>query len=239
MTFLQIMSLVGFGPEGWGATLLDAASTTVGLSIVGFCLGSLIGMIAVAAKLSGRPFIRRLADVYGTIFRGVPDLLTIYFLYFGGSMAITEIGQWFGAEHFIGLPTFATGAIALGVVSGAYQAEVFRGAYLAISSGELEAAQAFGMPTGLRLRRIIVPLVLRYALPGLANVWQLVLKDSALISVIGLVELMRQSQIAAGSTRQPFVFYIAAATLYLGIALASGLAFRVAEHRANRGVRRG
>lgn len=236
MTFLEATQLLGWGPDGWGPALLTASVTTLLLSIASFCLGSVIGVLVAAGKLFGGRITGTLADAYGTVFRGVPDLLTIYFLYYGSSIAITEIGHRLGADGFIGLPTFATGVIAIGIVSGAYQSEVFRGGYGAINRAELEAALAFGMSPGLRLRRIVIPLVLRHALPGLANVWQLVLKDSALVSVIGLVELMRQTQIAAGSTRQPFVFYIAAATLYLCIALVSGLAFSRAERRSRRGV---
>lgn len=236
MTFPEITQLLGWGPQGWGPALLAATLTTLLLPVASFCLGSAIGMLAAAGKLFGGRITAGLADAYGTIFRGIPDLLTIYFLYYGGSMAITGIGHWLGADGFIGLPTFATGVIAIGIVSGAYQGEVFRGGYGAINRGELEAAQAFGMSPTLRLRRIIIPLVLRNALPGLANVWQLVLKDSALISVIGLVELMRQTQIAAGSTRQPFVFYLAAAALYLCIASVSGLAIGRVERRLQRGA---
>nr|WP_295883040.1 ABC transporter permease subunit [uncultured Devosia sp.] len=238
MTFLDAIPLLGWGPDGWGPALLTATLTTLLLSLASFCLGSVIGMLVAAGKLFGGRIIGTLADAYGTVFRGVPDLLTIYFLYYGGSMAITEIGHRIGFEGFIGLPNFATGVIAIGIVSGAYQSEVFRGGYGAINRGELEAAQAFGMSPTLRLRRIVMPLVLRHALPGLANVWQLVLKDSALVSVIGLVELMRQTQVAVGSTRQPFVFYIAAAALYLSIALVSGLAFSRAERRTRRGLGR-
>lgn len=152
-------------------------------------------------------------------------------------MGLTVVARWFGAQGFVGLPAFATGVLALGVISGAYQAEVYRGAFLAIHRGELDAARAFGMSNSTMLRRIVAPQVLRYAIPGLGNVWQLVLKDSALVSVIGLVELMRQAQVGSGSTHQPFVFYCSAAALYLVIALATGALFRRAERRSLRGVR--
>jgi octopine/nopaline transport system permease protein len=163
-------------------------------------------------------------------------LLTIYLMYYGGSVALTAVGHGFGWQGFIGLPTFATGVLALGVISGAYQAEVFRGAYLAIESGQSDAARALGLTRWASLRLVIIPQLLRHALPGIGNVWQLILKDSALISVIGLVELMRQAQIGAGSTREPFVFYIAAAMLYLAIASFTGIAFRHAEKQASRGT---
>ena len=177
-----------------------------------------------------------MSDIYTTVLRGVPDLLVIYLFYFGGSSVLSAVGGWFGATGFIGLPAFATGALALGIVSGAYQAEVYRGAYLALPRGELEAARAVGMGRALMVRRVVVPQVLRYALPGLGNVWQLLLKESALVSVVGLVELLRQSQIGAGSTRQPFDFYAAAGLLYLVITTVSTWGFSRAEARSRRGL---
>jgi octopine/nopaline transport system permease protein len=238
MAFSDIVSLLGFGPQGWGPALLDAAAVTLALSAAGFALGAAFGGAAAFARLKGGVLVRGLADTYCTLFRGVPDLLTIYLLYFGGSTVLTAVGHFFGVQGFVGLPVFATGVVALGVISGAYQAEVYRGAFLAIPPGQIEAARALAMSGPLMLRRIVLPQLLRYAIPGLGNVWQLILKDSALISVIGLVELMRQAQIGAGSTRQPFAFYISAAVLYLVITVISGGLFRQAERRSLRGVRR-
>jgi octopine/nopaline transport system permease protein len=172
------------------------------------------------------------------VLRGIPDLLVIYLFYFGSSSVISTVAAWFGSEGFVGAPAIVTRALAIGVVSGAYQLQVFRGAVLALSKGEIEAARAYGMPAFLLFRRIVLPQAARFALPGMGNVWQLVLKESALISVIGLVEIMRQSQIGAGSTRQPFSFYLTAAALYLLITFASGRGFRWAERRSMRGVRR-
>jgi octopine/nopaline transport system permease protein len=182
--------------------------------------------------------VRALADGYTTVLRGIPDLLVIYLFYFGGSAVLGKIGSLFGYDGFIGLPAFATGAVAIGVVSAAYQAEVFRGAFQTVSRGEIEAAKSVGMHRFLMFRRIIAPQVLRYAIPGLGNVWQLVLKESALISVTGLVELLRQSNIAAGSTRRPFDFFLTAAAIYLVITWVSTLLFQRAETYSLRGVRR-
>jgi octopine/nopaline transport system permease protein len=232
-----MLELIGFGPEGWGPALLWAAAMTLALSVAGFLTGAALGAIAAFARLSGDRLARGVAFAYSVLFRGVPDLLTIYLLYFGGSVALTMVARGFGARGFVGLPGFATGMVALGVISGAYQAEVYRGAYLAIHRGELEAARAFGMSGLTMLRKVVAPQVLRYAVPGLGNVWQLVLKDSALVSVIGLVELMREAQVGAGSTREPFVFFCAAATLYLVIAVATGALFRRVERHSRRGVR--
>jgi His/Glu/Gln/Arg/opine family amino acid ABC transporter permease subunit len=134
-----------------------------------------------------------------------------------------------GAKGFVGVNSFAAGAIAVGIISGAYQGEIFRGAFHAIARGELEAARSVGMPRLLLFRRIIAPQALRFAIPGLGNVWQLALKESALISVVGLTELLRQAQVGAGSTRQPFEFFITAAVLYLLLSTCSGMAFARAE----------
>ena len=230
--------LMGFADSGWGFDMLRATAVTLAVALAGFGLGSLFGMLSAAASLSPVSSLRHLADGYTTVLRGVPDLLVIYLFYFGGSAVVTDIGRLFGAEGFVSAPVFLTGAMAIGVVSGAYQSEVFRGAVLALSRGEIEAAKAYGMGPFLRFRRIILPQATRFAIPGLGNVWQLVLKESALISVVGLVELMRQAQIGAGSTRKPFTFFLTAGVLYLLISLASGAAFRAAEARAMCGIRR-
>lgn len=235
MTYFELM---GFGPTGWGSTMLFAAGTTLVVAVLGFMLGGIVGSLVAWAKLSRSVTLRVLADGYTTLLRGIPDLLVIYLFYLGGSAALTAIGRMFGAQGFVGVPALATGALALGIVSGAYQAEVLRGAYLALSRGEIEAARAVGMSRALMFRRVVGPLTLRYAIPGLGNVWQLVLKESALISVTGLVELLRQAQIGSGSTREPFPFLLTAAALYLAITTVSTFGFGRLESRAMRGVRR-
>ncbi|WP_276121361.1 ABC transporter permease [Pararhizobium qamdonense] len=233
---IDTMHILGFGDGGWGAALLTAAGVTLALSVLGFLLGAVFGALASAARLSSSKVCAWLAGAYGTIFRGVPDLLTIYLLYYGGSVALTAVSRAFGSAGFVGLPAFATGVLAIAIISGAYQAEVYRGAYQAIDNGQFDACNALGLARLQALRLVLLPQLLRHALPGLGNVWQLVLKDSALISVIGLVELMRQAQIGAGSTREPFVFYIAAAVLYFVIAGVTGLVFRLSEARVWRGT---
>lgn len=234
----RYLALVGFGEIGWGALLLSAAVMTLGVSICGFLTGTVLGSVITFMQLSRYMVLRWLADGYTTILRGVPDLLVIYLFYFGGSAFLQYLGGLVGYRGFIGMPAFLTGTLALGVVSAAYQSEVFRGAFKSVASGELEAASAVGMRPWPKFRRIIAPLVLRYAIPGLGNTWQLVLKESALISVTGLVELLRQSQIAAGSTRRPFEFYLTAVVLYLVITWASSIVFRHLETRTLRGTRR-
>ncbi|MBB4576443.1 ABC transporter permease subunit [Rhizobium sp. MC63] len=230
------LELLGFGSTGWGALLILAALMTLAVTATALAIGAVLGAIVAGAKLSGNPLLVAFGNVYTTVFRGVPELLIIYLIYFGGSSAVTSIGKAMGYEGFLGLPSFAAGALAVGIISGSYQAEVFRGAYLAIAKGELEAASAIGMHRGMRFRRIIIPQVLRFAIPGLGNVWQLSLKDSALVSVTGLAELMRTSQVAAGSTRQYFLFFIVGGCLYLILTSLSDRIFNGAERRANRSM---
>ncbi|HEX3982981.1 MAG TPA: ABC transporter permease subunit [Acidisoma sp.] len=232
------LGLMGFGPRGWGLALLQGAGMTVMLALVGFAIGAAIGILAAWAKISGGRSLRAVAGVYTTVLRGIPDLLVIYLFYFGGSMALTQMAGWFGHQGFLDLPGFVAGALALGVVSGALQAEVFRAAWRGVHRGEVEAALAFGMGRLLCFRRIALPLAARHALPGMGNVWQVLLKESALVSVTGVVELLRRAQMGAGSTRQPFDFFFAAAMLYLVITSASGLVFGRAETRFSRGLRR-
>jgi octopine/nopaline transport system permease protein len=230
--------LMGFGPRGWGLLLLQATLMTILVSCAAFALGSLLGALIAWARIEGNRLLRFAADAYTTVLRGIPDLLVIYLLYFGGSAALTAIAHALGAKGFVGVDSFAAGAIAVGTISGAYQSEIFRGAYHAIAKGELEAARSVGMPRWLLFRRIIIPQALRFALPGLGNVWQLALKESALISVVGLTEILRQAQVGAGSTRQPFAFFITAALLYLMLSTISGWGFQRVEIIGMRGVRR-
>jgi octopine/nopaline transport system permease protein len=230
--------LLGFGQQGWGYQLLLAALMTLAVSASAFATGICFGTLGAWAKLAHSALPRRLADGYTTIVRGVPDLLVIYLFYFGGSTGLSGIAHLFGLQGFYGLNGFMVGTLAVGLVSGAYETEVLRGAFSAIPPGEIEAARAVGMGGMLMLRRIIAPRVLHFALPGMGNVWQQVLKESALISVTGLVEIMRQTQIGAGSTRQPFQFYIAGFVLYLILTTVSGVLFRAAERHSARGLHR-
>lgn len=232
------VQLMGFGEGGWGLDMLKATGVTIAVAVCGFFIGSIFGCLGAAAKFSRLGVLRSCAEAYTTIFRGIPDLLVIYLFYFGASSVITSINALFNQEGFVSAPIFLIGALAIGIVSGAYQTEVFRGAVLALNKGEIEAAKAYGMSPFMRFRRIILPQAARFAIPGVGNVWQLVLKESALISVIGLVELMRQAQIGSGSTRQPFSFFLTAGALYLLITFVSGRVFQAAEKRAMRGIRK-
>ena len=237
MTWGAHSTLIGFGPGGWGGMLARAALMTLSVALTAFVIGLSFGAIGAAAKLSSRQAARAAADLYTTVMRGVPDLLVIYLVFFGGSEVLASISHALGWGGIFGLNGFIAGALAVGIVSGAYQAEVIRGAILAVPRGELEAARALGLPRKAMLCRILVPRVLRFALPGLGNVWQLTLKESSLISVIGLVEILRATTLAAGATRLPFLFFGTAVALFLLLTTFSGGVFRRAERWAARGER--
>ncbi|MER9883207.1 ABC transporter permease subunit [Mesorhizobium sp. M0118] len=234
---VSFFTVMGFGPEGWGPLMIKAAGMTLSVSLCGYLTGLLIGILGAWAKLRGGRLTHHLAKAYTTILRGIPDLLVIFILYFGSAAAIRPIAHLGGYEGFLAPPGFLAGFLAIGVISGAYQTEVLRGAAQAVSKGELEAAKAYGMGGFLLFRRVLTPLALRCAIPGLANIWQMVLKEAALVSVTGVVELVRQAQLGAGATRDPFSFYIAACCLYLVITTVTGLMFQIAEARVMRGVR--
>lgn len=232
------MSLLAWGDSGWGDEMVRGAGWTLLVAVIAFALGIAVGTGGAAVKLSRVPFVPLLGDLYTTLVRGVPDLITIYIIFFGGGQAAMAVARLFGHTGYIEFNALTTGVLALGFISGAYATEVIRGAVLAVPKGQIEAAKACGMSRWTLFRRIMVPQVARYALPGLGNVWQLTLKDTSLISVVGLTEIMRQAFVASGSTKQPIVFFMSAAVLYLALTSLSNKVFNRMELAANRGVRR-
>jgi octopine/nopaline transport system permease protein len=236
MDFIHLLSL---GDQGWGDEMLRAAMVTVMVSISAMGIGLFVSIFGTISKLSTNRLIRAIGNTYTTVVRGIPELLVIYLLYFGFNNAVMSIANsLFGYNQYIELPVFLIAALAVGIISGAYSTEVIRGAFLVVPKGQIEAAKSVGMSRFLVFYRVLIPQVMRYALPGLGNVWQLTLKDTALIMVTGLVEIMRQAHIASGSTYAPFTFYVSAAMLYLVLTTVSSRALNSAENWANKGVKR-
>ena len=209
------MELLSFGDTGWGDELFFATLMTIAVSIASIVIGFLFALVFTPLKLSKNKTLNIIGNCYTTIIRGVPELLVIYLLFFGGSGAIMYVASIFGYYEYIEINAFITGAVAIGIISGAYSTEVFRGEIQSIDKGQFEAAKVLGISKFVQFYKIILPQMLRLAIPNLSNVWQITLKDTSLISVTGLVEIMRQSYIAAGSTRDPLFFYSFAAVLYL------------------------
>ena len=209
------MEILAFGKTGWGDELFYATLMTVAVSITAMVIGFLFAAIFTPLKLSKHKSLNLIGNFYTTVIRGVPELLVIYLFFFGGSSAIMYVASIFGYFEYIEINAFTTGSLAIGIISGAYSTEVFRGAIQSIDKGQFEAAKVLGISKFGQFYKIIMPQMLRLAIPNLSNVWQITLKDTSLISVTGLVEIMRQSYVAAGSTRDPLFFYSVAALLYL------------------------
>lgn len=218
--------------QGFGEQIAAGAITTLRVATTSLVLGIGVGFAGALAKLSGSSPLRWLAEGYTTIIRGVPELLVILILYFGGTVALSAL---FG--RYVEVDAFAAGVFALTIVFGAYAAEVFRSAIQSIPPGQIEAAHALALSTGSTWRLVILPQMWRYALPGLGNLWLTLLKDTALISVVGLEDLMRKAGVAAGTTHDPLAFYLVAACIYLSFTSISLVGMTLLERRANRGVR--
>ena len=229
------MELLAFGDTGWGDELFRATLMTIAVSITAMLIGFSFAAIFTPLKLSKYKPLKLIANVYTTVIRGVPELLVIYLFFFGGSGAIMFVASMFGYNEYIEINAFVTGSFAIGIISGAYSTEVFRGAIQSIDKGQFEAAKVLGFSKFKQFYKIILPQMLRLAIPNLSNVWQITLKDTSLISVTGLVEIMRQSYIAAGSTRDPLFFYSFAAILYLLLTFLSMKLINKLEVKYSRG----
>lgn len=224
--------------KGYGWMLRDGLELTLIVGVCALMVAIVMGLLGAWGKLSSSPVARGAAGTYTTVIRGVPELLLILIVYYGTPTLIQGIAESFGHDIIIDINPFIAGVATIGFIYGAFATEVFRGAVLAVPKGQLEAAQAYGMSRSQVVRRVLLPQVLRFALPGLGNVWMVLIKATALISVIQLPELMRNSQIAAGSTRLPFTFYFAAAMIYLGITIVSVAVQHRLEAWSNRGIGR-
>ena len=229
------MELLAFGDTGWGDELFRATLMTIAVSITAMLIGFSFAAIFTPLKLSKFKFLNLIANIYTTVIRGVPELLVIYLFFFGGSGAIMFVASMFGYNEYIEINAFVTGSFAIGIISGAYSTEVFRGAIQSIDKGQFEAAKVLGFSKFKQFYKIVLPQMLRLAIPNLSNVWQITLKDTSLISVTGLVEIMRQSYIAAGSTRDPLFFYSFAAVLYLLLTFISMKLINKLEVKYSRG----
>ncbi|WP_411905575.1 ABC transporter permease [Rhizobium mayense] len=229
-----ILDLLSPYPPGWGGVLLTGAASTVAISAGAFLIGLLLGTGGALGKLSGIRPLRLMLELYTTAVRAVPELILIVGLYYAGMDGLNRLLITLNLPAFE-LNGFAVAVAVLGFVQGAYMTEVLRGAILAIPVGQIEAAKAFGMGARLRFRRIILPALLPNALPGLANLWMSVTKDSALVAVVGYQELALATRLAGASTKHYFIFFLASALIYLALTLVSNALFNLLERRVRRG----
>ncbi len=217
--------------HGFLPSLLEGALTTLGLALTSLVGACLLGLLGALAKLSRSRVARGVAQVYTTLIRGVPDLILLLLSYFGGQVGVNALALALGHADYVEINPWTAGVLTIAFIFGAYMTEVFRGAFMAVPSGQREAGLAFGMTRPQVLWRITLPLMLRHALPGLSNNWLVLIKSTAIVSVIGLQDLMTRGQQAAGTTREPFSFFLAVALIYLLLTSASELVFGRLQRR--------
>jgi arginine/ornithine transport system permease protein len=228
------MFLHGFLPS-----LLEGAAVTLGVALSSLLIAALLGLTGALAKLSRSRIAQAVAGLYTTVIRGVPDLVLMLLVFYGGQLGINTLAPMLGHEDYIDIDPFVAGVLTIGFIFGAYLTEAFRGAFLAVPAGQREAGLAFGMSPRQVLWRITLPQMLRHALPGISNNWLVLIKSTAIVSVIGLSDLMTRGQQAAGTTREPFSFYLAVAVIYLLFTSLSELGFAWAQRRLAIGVKEG
>ena len=224
--------------RGYGWMLWDGVQLTVAVGLFALLVALALGLLGALAKLSKSRPLRALANLYTTVVRGVPELIIILLVYYGTPTLIQNVAEDFGYDIRVDINPFIAGVATIGFIYGAFATEVFRGAFQAVPIGQIEAARAFGMNRAQTLRRITLPQVWRFALPGLGNIWLILMKATSLISVIQLEELTRRADIARGATKMPFTFFFAASLMYLGITVISMALQARVEKWASRGVRR-
>lgn len=222
--------------HGYTLSLLEGAALTLAVALASLAIALALGLAGAVAKLSRSRAARGVAQVYTTVIRAVPDLVLMLLVFYGGQTAINALGERLG-WGYIDIDPFVAGVLTIGFIFGAYFTEVLRGAFLAVPGGQREAALAFGFSRAQVLTRIVGPQMLRHALPGLSNNWLVMVKSTAIVSVIGLSDLMSRGAQAAGATREPFTFYLAVAVVYLGFTSMSELFFAWLARRLGSGQR--
>lgn len=221
--------------------MLSGAGLTLAVAGGALLLSTVLGIIAASARLSAARVPRAIATAYATLIRGVPDLVLMLLIFYGGQLGVNAVAGrfgWGGESGSIDVDPFVAGTLTIGFIYGAYFAETFRGAMLAVPHGQAEAATAYGMSRVQVLTRIVLPQMVRHALPGFTNNWLVLVKSTALVSVIGLTDLMYRAKQAGAATRAAFFYFMVAAAVYLAITTVSLFVLRVVERRHDRGGRR-
>ncbi len=223
--------------QGYLPFVLKGMLLTVEVALLSLVISVVLGMLGAVAKLSSSKIANLLAGVYTTLIRGVPDLVLMTLIFFGGQIIVNTIGDALGFEY-IDVSPFIAGTLTIGFILGAYMAETFRGGIMAVPKGEIEAGKAYGMTPVQVFFRITFPAMVRHALPGFGNNWLVLAKTTALVSVIGLQDMVYNAGQAGGATRQPFTFYLLVAFLFLVITGVSDIGIRWLDKRYSVGVRR-
>jgi histidine transport system permease protein len=226
------MLLEGFGPQ-----ILLGTLATIKLALWSLLIAVLAGLLGASSKLSSNRLLRALATGYTTVIRSMPDLVIMLLLFFSLQMLLNRMTDWLGFGQ-IDIDPFLAGVVTLSFIYGAYFTETFRGAFQAVPAGQLEAAQAYGMRRGKTFRKVLFPQMLRHALPGIGNNWQVLIKSTALVSIIGLTDVVKATQDAGKGSMQFFYFTLVGGLIYLAITTVSNGVLLWLEHRYSVGVRK-
>jgi arginine/ornithine transport system permease protein len=225
--------------QSYFLAILNGAVLTVGVSLAALVVSIILGLLGAGAKLSGRPVLVGLATIYTTVIRGIPDLVLMLLVFYGGTIGLNNLLEWMGSEATIDINPFLAGVLTIGFIYGAYMTETFRGAILSIPKGQAEAAWAFGMGRTQAFIRVTAPQMVRYALPGFTNNWLVLIKATALVSLIGLQEMTYISKQASAATRSPFTYLLFSAALFLIYTTISLFILRKLNARYSLGTKRG
>lgn len=226
--------LVSCGSAGWGDEIALGVKVTISLAIATLPVGLTLGFLIALAMQSKEQSLRTAAGIYTTIFRGLPELLTLFIVYYGFQMVLQSALASMGSDERVEISAFFAGMLALSVVFSSYASEVLLSAFKGIPSGQYEAGSAVGLSKSRTMRLVIFPQLIRIALPGLGNLWLVLLKDTALVSVIGLADILRQTGVAARVSKEAFLFYGIACLIYLALASLSSVGLKVISNWANR-----
>ncbi len=226
-----------FSLHGYGSSIFQGTVLTLEVSLASLAIAVLLGIFGALAKLSQSGFLVGMAKLYTTIIRGIPDLVLMLLVFFGGQIFVNQMAPFFGYEEYIDINPFIAGVSTIGFIFGAYMTETFRGAILAVNKGQLEAGYAYGMSGWQVFFRILLPQMVRHAIPGFGNNWLVLIKTTALVSIIGLDDMVRKASLAAGATRMPFTFYVVVAVNYLLITTVSIYLLQYLEQRYSVGVK--
>ena len=233
---LQNLGLSAFSLKGFGPLLLEGTWMTIKLSALSLLVAVLLGLLGASAKLSKVKLVRLPAQLYTTLIRGVPDLVLMLLIFYSLQTWLTSLTDYMEWEY-IEINPFSAGVLTLGFIYGAYFTENFRGAILSVPVGQLEAATAYGLSRWQRFHLVLFPQLMRFALPGLGNNWLVLLKSTALVSIIGLSDLVKAAQNAGKTTNEPLYFLILAGLVYLVITTLSNRIFKRLERRYNLGIK--
>ncbi len=231
----EALTLISFGDAGWGDEIAQGVLVTITLALATLPFGLGLGFIIALAKKSNERSLRTAADIYTTLFRGLPELLTLFLVYYGVQIGVQKLVQLAGFDVFIEVNSFVAGMVALALVFSSYASEAFLSAFRGIPQGQYEGGYALGLSRFKTMRLIILPQLIRLALPALGNLWLILLKETSLVSVIGLADLVRQSGIAARVTKEPFLFFSIACAIYLILAMISSGGLARIERWSKRG----